>query len=32
MFHLVALGMEIFKTHPSIGSWAYPETAVLSVF
>lgn len=25
LFHLVAMGMEIFKTHPSIGSWQYPE-------
>lgn len=25
MFHIVATGMEVFKTHPSIGSWSYPE-------
>lgn len=25
IFHFVAMGMEIFKTHPSIGSWQYPE-------
>lgn len=24
VFHLVATGMEIFKTHPAIGSWSYP--------
>ncbi len=24
MFHIVAMIMEIFKTHPSIGSWSYP--------
>lgn len=31
MFHIIAMGMEIFKTHPSIGSWSYPETAILSI-
>lgn len=25
IFHLVATLMEAFKTHPSIGSWSYPE-------
>ena len=24
IFHAVAMVMEIFKTHPSIGSWTYP--------
>ncbi len=24
LFHLLATVMELFKTHPSIGSWAYP--------
>lgn len=24
LFHLLATGMELFKTHPSIGSWTYP--------
>jgi uncharacterized membrane protein YoaT (DUF817 family) len=24
IFHIVATGMEVFKTHPSIGSWQYP--------
>ncbi len=24
MFHIVAMVMEVFKTHPSIGSWSYP--------
>jgi uncharacterized membrane protein YoaT (DUF817 family) len=32
VFHLVALGMEIFKTHPSIGSWSYPGEAHFIVF
>lgn len=26
IFHLLATGMELFKTHPAIGSWVYPET------
>lgn len=30
-FHLVGLAMELFKTHPSIGSWSYPEPAVIQV-
>jgi len=25
VFHMVAMIMEIFKTHPAIGSWQYPE-------
>lgn len=25
IFHILATGMELFKTHPSIGSWTYPE-------
>lgn len=25
LFHALATGMELFKTHPAIGSWAYPE-------
>jgi len=25
IFHVVATVMELFKTHPSIGSWQYPE-------
>lgn len=31
VFHMVAMGMEIFKTHPSIGSWQYPETFRLGI-
>jgi uncharacterized membrane protein YoaT (DUF817 family) len=26
LFHLLATGMELFKTHPAIGSWSYPGT------
>lgn len=25
IFHILATGMELFKTHPSIGSWSYPD-------
>lgn len=25
VFHVVATGMELFKTAPAIGSWSYPE-------
>lgn len=24
IFHIIATIMELFKTHPSIGSWSYP--------
>lgn len=24
LFHLLATSMELFKTHPAVGSWAYP--------
>lgn len=25
LFHVIGLVLELFKTHPSIGSWSYPE-------
>lgn len=25
LFHLLGFCLEVFKTHPSIGSWSYPE-------
>jgi uncharacterized membrane protein YoaT (DUF817 family) len=25
LFHLIGLVLELFKTHPTIGSWSYPE-------
>ncbi len=25
IFHILATGMELFKTNPSIGSWVYPD-------
>jgi uncharacterized membrane protein YoaT (DUF817 family) len=27
LFHLLATGMELFKTNPAIGSWSYPGLA-----
>lgn len=24
VFHILATGMELFKTHPAVGSWTYP--------
>lgn len=30
-FHVLGLGLELFKTHPAIGSWSYPEAAVTKV-
>jgi uncharacterized membrane protein YoaT (DUF817 family) len=32
MFHLLGLCLEIFKTHPAIGSWSYPEFAYSKIF
>lgn len=29
LFHLVGLGMELFKTSGAIGSWHYPEDSVI---
>lgn len=33
IFHILATGMELFKTHPSIGSWTYPgsESALFAL-
>lgn len=31
LFHLVGLGMEIFKTSNQIGSWSYPDQAFFRV-
>lgn len=32
VFHVLGLGLEIFKTHPAIGSWSYPEFAYSKIF
>ncbi len=31
IFHLMAMLMELFLTHPKIGSWHYPENAVFRI-
>lgn len=31
LFHVLGLGLELFKTHPAIGSWSYPEDSVLKL-
>jgi uncharacterized membrane protein YoaT (DUF817 family) len=30
-FHALGLALELFKTHPAIGSWSYPEGAILKL-
>lgn len=32
MFHIIGLGLELFKTHPAIGSWSYPEDAFFKIW
>jgi uncharacterized membrane protein YoaT (DUF817 family) len=32
VFHALGLALELFKCHPSIGSWAYPEAACSKIF
>lgn len=32
IFHFVATVMEIFKTHPAIGSWSYPGQFVIGIW
>ena len=31
LFHILAMGMEIFLTHPLIASWHYPQPAVFKI-
>ena len=31
LFHLIGLCLELFKTHPSVGSWSYPEMGYLKI-
>ncbi len=31
LFHLIGFGLELFKTHPSVGSWSYPEEAIFKI-
>jgi uncharacterized membrane protein YoaT (DUF817 family) len=30
-FHILGVTLELFKTHPAIGSWCYPEAAYLKI-
>lgn len=32
LFHIMAMGMEIFLTHPAIASWQYPQPAVFRLW
>lgn len=32
LFHLLGFALEVFKTHPAIGSWSYPEPGGLRLF
>lgn len=32
VFHTLGLGLELFKTHPGIGSWSYPEAALTKLW
>ncbi|MCC7522692.1 DUF817 domain-containing protein [Candidatus Uhrbacteria bacterium] len=31
LFHVLGLCLELYKTHPSIGSWSYPEFGYLKI-
>lgn len=31
LFHILAMGMEVFLTHPQIASWQYPQPAVFKI-
>ena len=31
LFHIIGLCLELFKTHPAIGSWSYPEAGYLKI-
>ncbi len=31
IFHVMAMAMELFLTHPKIGSWHYPEQAIFRI-
>lgn len=31
LFHVVGLILEIYKTHPSVGSWTYPEDGYFKI-
>jgi uncharacterized membrane protein YoaT (DUF817 family) len=31
LFHIIGLVLEAYKTNPAIGSWSYPEEAILKI-
>lgn len=31
LFHIVGTALELFKTHPDVGSWSYPEEALFKI-
>lgn len=31
LFHIVGTMLELFKTHPDVGSWSYPEEALFKI-
>jgi uncharacterized membrane protein YoaT (DUF817 family) len=31
IFHVIGTVLELFKTHPSVGSWSYPEEAFFKI-
>jgi uncharacterized membrane protein YoaT (DUF817 family) len=31
LFHIVGTALELFKTHPDVGSWSYPEEAFFKI-
>ena len=31
LFHVVGIGLELFKTHPEIASWTYPEASFFRI-
>ncbi len=31
LFHVIGLVLELYKTHPAIGSWSYPEDAFFKI-
>lgn len=31
LFHIIGTALELFKTHPAIGSWSYPEEAFFRI-
>ncbi len=31
LFHIIGVGLELFKTHPAVGSWSYPEFGYLKI-